>query len=874
MSQWSPTVWPFEGRDTELASVVEAFTDSATNAVLIMAPAGLGKTRLAREALHRLGCRTRWVAATRAATAIPFGALAHLLPDEPSRLPEETPEPPDEPMRLPDGAPLTQVGPVGLVRAFTAQVAGWGGRTRVAVGVDDAHLLDDASSTVVANLVSSSAAFVVLTVRTGEPVADCLARLAKEGEAVLLDLAPLPTPVIDRLIDHSTCGTVDAIERRRLRAGAWGNPLALRELLHGAVAGGLTDLIAARLDRLDPATRRVVELVACGEPVPLAFLERLAGPEVVATAEESGLVAAERDGVRVQARLDHPLFGEVLRTRMAAARSRQAYRDLAEQLLATPLRRRDDTLRAALWQVEGGRIVRADLVREGARQAIGRSGLDLAERLARSARSAEPGPPADRLLAEILEYQGRSEEAAALLPVSPPEQPTERLAWAGTRADWFYWGRGDLATAERVLDTAAGHPRVESARAFILVFAGRCGDALRAAETVLDGEHADPQALVWAAAAATASLGFLGHLDRAEAVRLRGMTTATAYASALPWGRFQMEVGACLAHLAAGYPETAAAVAAEGHRTATQGGVPMMVSAWALYEGIVATVQGRLPHAEVRLAEARAGFDQSDTFRLRRACLAAQSFGYALRGQYAVAAELMADADRTDNGTNQLFAPWIATWRGWLALAGGDTAAAVRHAEHGAELAAAAGMPCVEAQARYDMIRLGGRADLARMAALPGPVPGLLAAAARALSEPDGPAMVRVAEQLAGLGHHLVAAELATAAGRLLRSAGYPARAALANAAATEWRANCPGVRTPLLAHADLGSLLTVRERQIALLATRQPSRSIAEQLGLALPTVNNALARIYTKLGITGRAELRGLLDVPAEADESATTR
>ncbi|MEN3614436.1 AAA family ATPase [Plantactinospora sp. ZYX-F-223] len=846
MSHWSPTAWPFEGREAELASVAEAFTGSATNAVLITASAGMGKTRLAREALHRLGCRTRWIAATRAATAIPFGALAHLLPDETS----------------------IPAGPVGLVRAITAQVAGWGGRARMAVGVDDAHLLDDASSTVVANLVSSSAAFVVLTVRAGEPLADCLARLAKEGEAVLLDLAPLPTPVIDRLIDHSTGGMVDTIERRRLRTGAWGNPLALRELLHGAVAGGLTDLVAARLDRLVPATRRVVELVACGEPVPLAFLERLAGSEVVATAEESGLVVAERDGARVQARLDHPLFGEVLRTRMPAARSRQAYRDLAEVLAATPLRRRDDTLRAALWQVEGGRITRADLVREGARQAIGRSGLDLAERLARAAREAEPGPPADRLLAEILEYQGRSDEAAALLPVTPPDQLTERLAWAGTRADWFYWGRGDLATAERVLDSAAGHPRIESARAFILVFAGRCADALRSAETVLDGDHDDPQALVWAAAAATASLGFLGDLDRSQAVRRRGLAAATAHAGTLPWGAFQIGIAACLAHLAAGYPDTAAAIAAEGYRTATSGGVPMMISAWALYEGIIATTQGRLQHAERRLAEARAGFDQSDTFRLRRSCLAAQSFGYAIRGQHRVAVELMADADRTDNGTNQVFAPWIATWRGWLALAGGDTATAIRHAERGAELAAAAGMPCVEAQARYDTVRLGGRTDLARMAALPGPVPGLFAAAARALSEHDGPVMVRVAEQLAGLGHHLVAAELATAAGRVLRSTGYHARAALAQAAAAEWRANCPEARTPLLARPDLGNLLTVRERQIALLATRQASRSIAEQLGLALPTVNNTLGRVYTKLGITGRAQLRTLLDAPEGPD------
>jgi Bacterial regulatory proteins, luxR family len=36
----------------------------------------------------------------------------------------------------------------------------------------------------------------------------------------------------------------------------------------------------------------------------------------------------------------------------------------------------------------------------------------------------------------------------------------------------------------------------------------------------------------------------------------------------------------------------------------------------------------------------------------------------------------------------------------------------------------------------------------------------------------------------------------------------------------------------------------------------------IAQQLGLAVPTVNNTLARAYSKLGITGRTQLRPLLE------------
>jgi DNA-binding CsgD family transcriptional regulator len=55
---------------------------------------------------------------------------------------------------------------------------------------------------------------------------------------------------------------------------------------------------------------------------------------------------------------------------------------------------------------------------------------------------------------------------------------------------------------------------------------------------------------------------------------------------------------------------------------------------------------------------------------------------------------------------------------------------------------------------------------------------------------------------------------------------------------------------------------LTNREREIALLAADGlPSRVIAERLYVSVRTVDNHLARIYTKLGVTGRSELPAVL-------------
>ena len=61
---------------------------------------------------------------------------------------------------------------------------------------------------------------------------------------------------------------------------------------------------------------------------------------------------------------------------------------------------------------------------------------------------------------------------------------------------------------------------------------------------------------------------------------------------------------------------------------------------------------------------------------------------------------------------------------------------------------------------------------------------------------------------------------------------------------------------------------LTAREREVALLAAGgRSSREIAEHLGLSTRTVDTHLARVYRKLGITGRSDLAMSLEPDAAA-------
>jgi hypothetical protein len=75
--------WPFVGRSLELEDVTAAFDDATVAAVVVLGPAGVGKSRFAeecRKAAEQRGRSTYRVIGTLTASTVPLGALAHLAP--------------------------------------------------------------------------------------------------------------------------------------------------------------------------------------------------------------------------------------------------------------------------------------------------------------------------------------------------------------------------------------------------------------------------------------------------------------------------------------------------------------------------------------------------------------------------------------------------------------------------------------------------------------------------------------------------------------------------------------------------------------------------------------------------------------------------
>ena len=151
---------------------------------MLAGAAGVGKTRLAREALRRAarqGSQTRWAYGTASARSTPFGAFEGLLGG-----------------LVPD--------PVGIVRRAVESLGSLSG-PRPLIAIDDAHELDELSALVVHNLVVRDAATVLVTLRSGEHAPDAVTSLWKDEHLPRLELQALSAAETTALLEQVLQGS-------------------------------------------------------------------------------------------------------------------------------------------------------------------------------------------------------------------------------------------------------------------------------------------------------------------------------------------------------------------------------------------------------------------------------------------------------------------------------------------------------------------------------------------------------------------------------------------------------------------------------------------------------------------------------------------
>jgi DNA-binding CsgD family transcriptional regulator len=850
-------------------------TGDQARSVIISGPPGVGRTRLAREALaiaRDAGRRTRWVTGTGAAAAIPLGAMAHLVPPTAKAL---------DPFTL-------------LQRAMSA-IEAEGRDHPLAIAVDDAHLLDELSVTLVQQLVTSSDVAFVITLRPGGPGANQLAALWKDGAARRLELPPLLRADCARLLAAALHGSVDARTEERLWRLSRGHPLFLRELVDGGLGSGhlrahdglwrwegpirptprLVEIVLAELEGTEPAERAALEVLATGEPLSLERLVVLSSRNAVAGLERRRLVIVDRTERPAQARVAHPLYAEVVRDQMPEAAASRIRRELApdanRRLSHDELRR---ISRLALHHDDAAGLD-GDLLAEAAGQANAMHDHGLAEGLARAAVEARAGVAGHLALVEAVLWAGRPGEAERLAVTAAALAQTadERSRLVVLRAITVFRSRGSAA-AESRLDQDLEDVTDERARAVLLAtrallafWSGRPGEAVDLGTELLADPAAGPTSRPLAAAAVAAGHAVAGRAGAALAAAESGWAALADLpaATGAPFVRLTLAQAELLALSAAGRLAELDRRAGELLQRSMAGPEWAGDAIAALHVGGAALEAGRLGAATRWLTEALSGLRRQDPAGLLPLCAAQLAQAHALLGDAILAGDLLTEA--ASGRVPAVIEPQLLLAKAWLAAVQTPGTGACC-AQAAARLARDRGMAAVEARMLHAAALLGRPMEVAARlrqlaGALDGPLAGVYAEHAEALAADSGERLDDVAAAFEQIGALLLAADAAGCAALAHQRAGDRRPAAGSTAVATRLARACDGARTPGLDQLT-PPRLSAREEEVARLAADGlNNQDIAGRLVLSVRTVEAHLASVYTKLGIHRRGQLGEIVPV-----------
>ncbi|MGY1770993.1 AAA family ATPase [Blastococcus sp. SYSU D00813] len=901
------------GRDAEraaIAALLEAARTGSGGALVVRGVAGSGKSTLLADAVSGTdSMRVLRTSGVESESPLAFAALQRLLWPLRSRI-DFLPAPQRAALRAAMGEAegegdrfLAFLGTLSLLADAAEQAP-------VLAVVDDAQWLDDASA--------AALLFAARRVQA-EPVALLFA--ARDGDARRFDAPDLPALALDgvagedagALLAARAGGEVDPAVRDRLVAATGGNPLALGELAGALTSdqltgraplpaqlpltGGVERAFLDRYRRLSEPAQRLLLTAAADDTARLTVIrdaaERLGADDAALDeAERTGLLRVDADTVV----LFHPLVRSGVYRAATSAQRRAAHRALAEALgadadrrawhLAAAADRPDDEVVAALDGVAERAAARGG--HEAAAAAWARAaeltggGEARGRRLYRAASSAWLGAhPAQAaalarsaaadvteplLQAQLLTLQGQIEWNTRSL--DDGYDLVLQAAQAAARVDEAVAGQLAMlaaalaafgARSPRTVDLAGlvppaapdASPRTRAAAALLTGFlaVGRADwatadESFRRAFALTDDDPVDDHVL-------QPNLGVAAMLidDDERGLRLHGeQLTAARRAGALAMVEHALTRGAQF-QIATGAWAAAAAAAAAALPLAASTGHPGMTALPTAESALVAALRGDAAAADGLATEATAIRQAHPVGLVDVIVVDLLHWTRGLRSGSAPTAlhhleqislpglRRMAGLDRLEAavraGRDDLARAWLAELEAFAAGTGAPSAVAV--VEH-------------------------GRALLAEGAAAEEHYLRALAAHERSLRRPD-----RARTHLA-LGEHLRRVRRRVDAREHLRTAlalfedlgAVPG----AERAAQELRASGETARRRDVSTA---TDLTPQERQVAALVRQGLSnRDAAAQLFVSPRTVDFHLRNVFSKLGVSSRAELIALpLDV-----------
>jgi DNA-binding NarL/FixJ family response regulator len=861
--------WPLIGRSEELAVIADATRATADRAggIVLSGSAGVGKTRVAREAVAGCGSRTarrHWIVGTASARSVPLGAFADIASDF-----------------GPD--------PLRRVREVIDGLIGDARDGEVVVGVDDAHLLDDLSAFTVHQLVTRGLATVILTIRSGESPPDAITAIWKDQHLERLELQPLSLPEIAGLVEHVLGGAVDSFSAQRLWRYTQGNALYLRHLLDNEISAGrmtqrsevwlwdgqpelsptLAELLEDRISQVPSSVRDVLDVLAVAEPMETQVLEAITDSDAVAEAESLGLISVDPHVRPASVRLAHPLLGEVRRS--GSLRLRRLRGRIATEFARVGSTDPRGLVRQAVLTLESDLVLDPDLLLAATSSAMQLGDLRLAEMLAQRAVAAGGGLPPKMILAMAITWQERGVDAEALLAELARETngPT-RAQIAILRAMNFAISLGDAASAERELDESipaddeAAQAIANALRAMIDLMRGQ-SSAVDRAGIILAGAPANDIAHMMSIWVVVTGLGDLGRIDELESAADAGYQLAEKSAEAshlrLPLAAVQV-----IAYRLAGALTSLDAMIVRIGRDTID--VPFQQAWHSLFAGLSAMSRGELPAAQRALQEAIAHLENDGGGRMTRtfarSWLAAVT---AMAGRAVDARRELAAIERSPQDAE------AGAWdlerfiaEAWTCAAEGATSQAISILRDAAANEAERGRTAWEVVLLQTATQFGDHTTAARLAELEAQIQGprapAAAAHAAALAAGSGDALVDASRQYEVFGDRIAAADAAAHAVVAYQNAGSRGAAMSASTIAQRLAAECQGAQTPALRAATTSQPFTARQREIISLAAQGLSnKDIADRLTMSTRSIEGHLFRASQRVGANSREQLISIL-------------
>jgi DNA-binding CsgD family transcriptional regulator len=888
-------------------------------AAILAGGPGVGKSHLARVVVSRLvaqGAASEVIQGGTATERLPLGPCAHLVPV------------------LTGEVPL-----VGLIAAALDRQRRQAKYQPMVILAEDADRLDDASATLLGHLIGMPRIAVIATARHLRALPIPLAAPVRDRRLEAMTVGPLGPDAIAELAAQVAGGALDPESAWLLHEATRGNPLWVNEIVRAAAvrgaltpsarglrlppdatAGGLYEVLDARLLELNDAERDALSLLAVGGSLPVTTLEAMVGPDVPVGLAAAGLVAATVYNGMAGVRLVHPLYRQVLLQRLSQFEVRLLLRRLIGALESgrnssgATQEDRSTVIRLALWHAELGQHFDPESLGWAA-QTVQWGLLDLVRRHLHGRTGTGPPSPepveataTDAGVELGLQY-GDDRAAAAYLLASAAwrqdptfehghalvrmnlHQPRHAAEMVGlfeelrplARTDrqrgilgmdqciWLYWTSRQRQVALQELETLQAEVQppwdrmVGATRGGLTLQGGLVGDAMAILDRNTPAPNAPPEAQVVFGSPRAAALIMAGRTR--PGVELAEATLPLAYELG---ETAYMAMGELLISSHWGklwlseYEATRASSLVVAELLAGTDDETL-----SLFLGMAARCllhQGRPVSAAAELEKAIRTHGPSVMFGFRPLLYSSLVVALAWTGQVAEARAAALEARRW-NMPPRFFDADLDLAEVHVLAAEGRSSRAARLAEQTRQRAESEGNSSFAFAAAYLAARLGptvaARRQLAAAAAAVDlPLARLAEQHVAALLDGDPSDLDQVAKEAVAMDEQLLAVEMLEAAVARAQEGGSGTSNLRIEGALRAQRGRCEQARSPIVNLSTRPTGLTAREREIASLAGGGwTSSAIADELVLSVRTVESHLYRAFAKLGIRSRDELPSAL-------------